>query len=100
MLLVGVGGVIFAVGLTVFLTGDADRSAVEDAAPGTRWSEVRTAFDTAPTLLTIGQVVMGASIVMMAAGVTWLVLKLVGVDGEPSESAAIRPGPLGVEGRF
>jgi phosphatidylglycerol:prolipoprotein diacylglycerol transferase len=100
VLLVGIGGVVLAVGIALFATGQADRATVEEAAPGTRWSEVSAAFDTAPTLLTVGQVVMGGAVALMAGGVAWLVLKLMGADRNPPIRALLRPGALGFRGTF
>ncbi len=100
VLLVGIGCVVFAVGLSVYFAGDADRAAVEEAGSGTSWSEVSGAYDRAPTLLTIGQVVTGSGLALIAGGIAWLVLDLVGAgDSEPIH-ASLGLGSLGLEGSF
>lgn len=66
--LVGGGGAV------LLALGKGDASSVENAAPGSTFSEVQGAADRAPMMMTLGTVLIGVGAAGISAGVAWLFL--------------------------
>ncbi len=102
MMSLGAGG--FVAGLIVYFLGVGDRSAVEDAPVGTPWDEVAYRADRAPAVIGIGSLMIGAGVVILAGGVTWLGFALAGMDeSEPTAATLhleVAPAGASLRGRF
>jgi len=104
IVMMAAGGLVIVTGLTLFLLGSADRDAVEGAEVGTRWEDVAGRAERGPIFLGVGQIAMGAGIIVVGVGLTWLILTLADVDPDPFGTAEldVDVGPTGLRlrGRF
>ena len=104
ILMMSLGAGSFVAGLIVYFLGVGDRSAVEDAPVGTPWDEVAYRADRAPAVIGIGSLMIGAGVVILAGGVTWLGFALAGMDESEPTAATLRlevaPAGASLRGRF
>ncbi|RLB48181.1 MAG: hypothetical protein DRJ42_23795 [Deltaproteobacteria bacterium] len=104
LLMMSLGAGSFVAGLIVYFLGVGDRSAVEDAPVGTPWDEVAYRADRAPAVIGIGSLMIGAGVVILAGGVTWLGFALAGMDESEPTAATLRlevaPAGASLRGRF
>jgi tetratricopeptide (TPR) repeat protein len=71
-LVIGAGAVAAVVGGALFTIGRIDRAKVENAEPGSRWSDVEGANDRARVFGWLGPAVFAAGAVSIATGFVWL----------------------------
>ncbi len=83
-------------GVVLTLLGVAARDRVEDAVPGTSWSEVQGDFDRAPRLIRSGEALAGIGLAALAGGVLWGLLR----RGDDRASVAVGPGGVLLRGAF
>jgi tetratricopeptide (TPR) repeat protein len=95
-IVVGVGGAAVVAGAVLLAVAAADVAAVEGASPGTRWSEVRGAYDRSEAESIAGGVLLGVGAAAAAAGVVWAVA---GGGGSEVEVAPTASGVV-VRGTF
>jgi hypothetical protein len=104
LLMMSAGGLVVIGGLTLFVVGGADRDAVESAPDGARWDDYASQAERGPIFLGVGQIMMAAGLIVVGAGLTWLVLVLADANPNPFGTAALEldVGPTGVMlgGRF
>jgi hypothetical protein len=87
------GGVLLALGLS-------DKSKVEKAKDGANWPEIRDAWERAPTLLTVGWVMVGVGVAGAATGLTWKLAFDEASDRAPRAQLRVQPGGLQLAGTF
>jgi tetratricopeptide (TPR) repeat protein len=87
------GALVAVAGGALVYYGTSERAAVEDAARGTRYSEVADSAERAPKLLIGGSVALGMGVAALAAGGVWLRL------GRPSERVSVALSPHGIAAR-
>ncbi|UJR86921.1 tetratricopeptide repeat protein [Sandaracinus amylolyticus] len=98
-IVVGGGAAVVVAGAILLGAGLADRSAVEDPAPGATWADAEAAYDRGPALLTSGIVLLPVGAAIVGAGLAWA---LIPVESGGVERISLRVGPasIAVAGRF
>jgi tetratricopeptide (TPR) repeat protein len=93
---IGASGAVAITGAVLFIVGRGDSANVEDAPPGSSWSEYEAASDRGGLFQTLGVVAMAAGLAGVAAGVGLLVL-----GGQDDEAEVyLAPFGAGMRGRF
>lgn len=95
----GVAGAVAVTGVVLIALALSDISSVEQARDGTRWSSVKSAYDRAPALSSVGFVMLGVGAAGTAAGLSWALWPK---RTEPAASVALRlaPGQIHIAGHF
>jgi uncharacterized membrane protein len=98
VVMIGAGAIVFGGGLALFLIGSSDRDAVESAPASSSWADYEERAARGPIFMGVGQVLMAAGLIVVGAGLTWLVLTLAGADRDPFGTAGLEleVGPTSV----
>ena len=96
-ILVGSGGVVTAVGAGLLVWALVDRSAVENAEPGTPLSEIEGRQKRVRPLSIAGAAGISIGAAAMAGGLTWALLRRRGSEPPAIE---VGPGHVGIKGTF
>lgn len=93
-IITGIGGGLGAVGLLLYLVGDADLRSVENAVSGTEWSQIQEAYTRGPILTGAGITSIAIGVGAAAVGLVWALERELS-RGPSTPSARVR---LGVDG--
>ncbi|MEY4581735.1 MAG: hypothetical protein RL701_6438 [Pseudomonadota bacterium] len=96
---VGASAAVAVAGGVMLGLASADKSKVENVERGTPWSEVKGAYERAPTFFAVGWTLVGVGVAGVATGLVWK-FALEKPDRAPSAALHILPGGLAVSGQF
>lgn len=98
--LLSVGGVVAIAGAVLLGLGLSDASSVTNAAPGTPWSSLRSAYERAPIFEGLGAALLGVGAASAIVGGVWLALPHGSSEPQGSVQVDLSLGAFRVRGSF
>ena len=95
---IGASAAVAVAGGVLLALASADKSKVEDSAAGTNWSEIRGAYERAPTFFAIGWTMLGVGVAGLAGGLSWKLWGQSPSDRSPNARLQVTPGAVRVTG--
>ena len=99
-IVVGASAAVAIGGGVMLAMGEADRATVRNAKAPTMWSDVKGAYDRAPTLFAVGGVMLGVGLAGAAAGVSWKLWLQPQSERQPSAQLRVTPSGVQLAGTF